>query len=135
MLNAERSVQSYRYHTHLAAVSIEVINSFLYCIAYAAHCNYNLFRIGSAVVIEQLIICTYFCVNLVHVHLTDFGDRIICRVTCFSCLEVNIAVLSRTSLSRMLGVKRLVSEFSYCVPVNHFRKIVVIPACYLLIFV
>ena len=88
--------------------------------------------ISSAVVVEQLVICTDLSVNLVHVLLNNCRKCIVVGVTCLSCLEENIRVLSRTSLAWMIWIQSVLTECCNRIHISHILQILVIPGLDLL---
>ena len=93
----ERSVKSNLNKTVLAAVSVQVIYSFFNCIVNRTHSNNYVFCVSSAVVVEELVVCTKLSVNLVHIFFNDCRHIVIVWITCFSCLEEDVRILSSTS--------------------------------------
>ena len=121
------TVQSYLDKTDLLALGGEVIYNFLCNIADRAHSNDNTVSIGSAVVVEQLIVRTELFVYLAHVLLDYLGDGFVILVGSLTVLEEDISVLVRAAHGGMLGVKCSVTEGLDGVHVAHFLKIFVIP--------
>ncbi len=124
---AERTVQTYLYHTNLPACCQQIVDGLLDGIAYGTHGNDHMFCIRSTIIVEQFITGSDLCIDLVHVLLNDRRKRIIIRITCLASLEEDIRVLSGTSLARMIRIQRI---FSVCIDgihVNHILQILVIP--------
>ena len=84
-------------------------------------------RVGSAVVVEELIVGAQLLVDLAHVLLNDGGDRVVVLVAGLTVLEEHIAVLVRTAHDRMLGVQGALAERLHRVHIHHILQIVVIP--------
>ena len=84
-------------------------------------------RIGSAVVVEQLVVGSDLLVDLMHVILNDFRHVIIEGVGSLACLEEDIRILSRTSLTGMVRIQALVSPRLECFKVNQILEIFEIP--------
>ena len=135
MLCTERTVKPYLYHTDLCAVFVKIVNRFLNRVANAAHCNDNMLCVSRAVVVEQLVIRSDFFVYLVHVIKADFGNGVVIFIVCFLCLEENIGILRRAALRRVLGIQAAAPESVNRVKIKHIRKLLVVPAFNLLIFV
>ena len=76
--------------------------------------------VSSSVVVEQLVICADLSVYFIHVLLYDCRKSIVVRVTCLSCLEEDIRVLSGTSLYRMVRVQSVLTECINGVHISHF---------------
>ena len=93
-LCTEWSVQTNFYNTDFFACCCQVIDGFFDGIIYRTHSYDYVFCIFSTIVVEQFVVCSDFLVNFVHVFLYDSRHSIIVRVTCFSCLEEDIRVLS-----------------------------------------
>ena len=68
--------------------------------------------------------------NLVHHLLYDCGNRLVISVGGFSVLEVSIAVLGRTFLNGVIGVKRATSEIFYIFHIHEFFHILVVDSLY-----
>ena len=131
-LCAKRSVKTNLYNTNLLACCHQVIDGLFNCITDRTHCDDNLLSISSSVVVEELVIGTDLSVYLIHVLLYDSRHSVIVRVDCFSCLEEDIRVLSRTSLTRMVRIQALISPCLDCIEICHFFQIFVIPCLNLL---
>ena len=131
-LLAERSVQTDLYETDLAALSIEVINSLFDGLADRAHGDDDLLGIGSAVIVEELVVCADLCIDLVHVFLDDSGHCIIDGVAGFSGLEEQIRVLSGAHLTGMCGVKAVVTECLDSIQIDQILEVLIIPCLDLL---
>ena len=108
-------------------MSEHVIDNFLCNVANRTHCNNNSVCIRSAVVVEQLIICTDLSVNLIHVIFNNIGKCIIILVASFSVLEEYIAVFSGATKNRMFRVDSSCTECSNCILIYHRLKIFIIP--------
>ena len=83
--------------------------------------------IGSAVVIEQLIISADLSVYLIHVILNNGRNSVIVAVAGFSCLEEDIAVLSGAAENRVLRIDSPVSEFLNSVHIYHRSYVFLVP--------
>ena len=90
----ERSVKTYLYDTYFFACCHEVIDGFFNGIAYRTHSYDNLFSISCAIVVEELVVGTDLSIYFIHVFLYDSRHCIVEGVTCFTCLEEDIRVLS-----------------------------------------
>ena len=134
MLYRERTIKSYFEQTDLFAFRKQIVDGFFDRIADRTHCNDKLFRIGSAVVVEELIITADLLVDLLHITFNDCGNSVVILVAGFSCLEEDVGVLSGTAENGMLGVESALSEFVDSLHVDHFGKILVIPDFNLLNF-
>ena len=97
MLNRKRTVEMHRDHTHFFTAGIEHIRRLFGDIADRAHADHDTFRVGRAVVIEKLVIAARDFIDLAHVFLDDFRNRLIVAVGRFAILEVNIRILRRAA--------------------------------------
>ena len=79
------------------------------------------------IVVEQFVICAKFFIYFVHVFLYNCWQCIIVGVTCFSCLEEDIRVLSRTSLAWMIWIQSIFTECIDNVHICHIFQIFIIP--------
>ena len=80
-----------------------------------------------AIVVEQLVISTDLSVNFVHVFLNYCRKSIVVWVTCFSCLEEDVRVLSGTSLTWMVRIQCVITECLDSVHICHIFQIFIIP--------
>ena len=76
-----------------------------------------------------------YLANLVHVILNNCGDCVIILVRGFAALEVDIRVLRRARLMRMLRIERAVAETLYGLEIAQLRHILVIDSFDLLYLV
>ncbi|SCI83182.1 Uncharacterised protein [uncultured Clostridium sp.] len=83
--------------------------------------------IGSAVVVEQFVVRSDLLVYLVHVFLYDGRHSVIVFVTCFSCLEEDVRVLSGAAQHRMFRIQRTGTVCINRIHVHHFLQIFIIP--------
>ena len=65
----------------------------------------TLLRVGSANVVEQMIMTAGQLAHLLHYLLNDFGGRVVVLVGGLTALEVDVGVLRSALLMRMLGVQ------------------------------
>ena len=96
----------------------------------AAHNDDDVFGIGCADVVEEVVTSAGEGGNLVHHLLNDRGRSVVVRVGGLSVLEVGIAVLCRTFLNRVVGVKSARSEILYIFKVYEFLHILVVDRLY-----
>ena len=76
----------------------------------AAHDDYDAVGVLGAVVVDEVILPARESGDLVHHLLDDRGHREIVLIRGFAVLEVDVGVLSRARLMRMLGVERTGAE-------------------------
>lgn len=96
---------------------VEVVNGFFNGFRARTHDDDHAIRIGCAVVVDEVVFSSCERADFVHLRLNDCGDSVIVFVACFSVLEVDVGVLSRALLMRMLGVE------SACAELVHFLEI------------
>ena len=80
-----------------------------------------------SVVVEQFVVCSDLCIYFVHVILNDSRKSIVVRVTCLSCLEEDIRVLSGTSLAWVVRVQCVCAELIDRIHIYQIFQIFVIP--------
>ncbi|CCX37220.1 putative uncharacterized protein [Clostridium sp. CAG:1013] len=115
------------YQANLLASGVQVIDNFLNGLASGTHGNDNLVRVGSAIVVEGLVIGADLLVDLVHVVHNNFRHSVVILVAGFTSLEEDVAVLSLAAEHRMLGVQSVAAESVHSVPIQQVAQIVVIP--------
>ena len=115
------------HHADLLAVSVHVVDDFLCHVADGTHSDDHAVSVGSAVVVEELIVGAQLLVDLAHVLLDDLGEILVVLVAGFTVLEENIAVLMRTAHHGTLGVQGVLAERVNSVHIAHFLQVLVIP--------
>ena len=90
------------------------------------HDNDQVFRVFRSIVIEQMIFTAGDLADLGHVILYDFRNRFIIFVDSFAALEVGIRILGGTPHHRSVRVQAPLTERLHCIPVQHFRIILII---------
>ena len=85
-----------------------------------------------SIVVEQLVISTDLSVNFVHVLLYDCRKSIVVWVTCLSCLEEDIRVLSGTSLTWMVRIQCVITKCLDSVHICHIFQVFIVPCLNLL---
>ena len=128
LVGAEGTVQADLHHADLLAVSVHVVDDFLCHVADGAHGDDDAVSVGSAVVVEELIVGAQLLVDLAHVLLDDL--RAARRSTC--CRPHGAGRRCRRSRGsrascRMLGVQGVLAERVDSVHVAHFLQVLVIP--------
>ena len=127
-----RTIQTNLDQTDLLACSGEVVDNFLGNVAYRTHCDDHAVCIGSAVVVEEIVIRTELLVDLLHVLLNNSGQCIVNRVAGLAVLEEHVVVLMGTAHSRMLRVQSVSTELRNGIHVAHFLEVSVVPELNLL---
>ena len=135
MLDGEGSIKTNLDKTDLFALRSKIVDGLFDRVADRAHGNDNLFGIGSAVVVEELVVGTDLGIDLIHVVLGDADDIVIILVAGLTSLEEDVGVLRRASEYRVLRVERTAAVSVNCVPVKHIGKVFIIPDLNLLDFV
>ena len=101
---AEWSVKTNFNNSDFLSCSCQVIDCLLDCVTNGSHSYDHVLCICCSIVVEQFVVCSDLSVNFVHVFLYDCRHSIVVWVTCFSCLEEDIWVLSGTSLAWMVWI-------------------------------
>ena len=131
-LRAERSVQTYLNNADFLSCCKQIIDRLLDRVTHRTHSNDHVLCILCSIIVEQLVICTDLLIYFVHVVLNDSRKSIVIRVTCLSCLEEDIRVLSRTSLARMIRIQRMCTESVDRVHIYQIFEVFIIPCLDLL---
>ena len=126
VLYGERTVQVNLYQAQLLALLVEVVDGLLDGVAAGAHRDDDLLRVGSANVIEQMIMTAGQLAHLLHYFLNDFGGRVVVLVGGLTVLEVDVGVLSSALLMRMIGVHRGLAEVLDGLPVDQRLDLVIV---------
>ena len=87
------TVQPYLDKTDLLALSDEVVDDLLGNVADGSHCDDDAVGVGSAVVVEELVVGAELFVYLAHVLLDYLGDGVVILVAGLAVLEEDISVL------------------------------------------
>ena len=127
VLGHEGTVQVDLHQAHLLAGGVEVVDDFLDGLAGGTHGDDDLIGIGSAIVVEGLIVGADLLVDLVHVVNNNLGHGVVILVASLAGLEEDIAVLSLAAEHRMLGVQGAAAELIDSVPIQQVAQILVIP--------
>ena len=135
LLCAEGSVQTNLDKTDLFTLGGQIVDDFLGNVADGAHSDDNTICVGSAVVVEQLVVGAELGVDFVHVLLDDLGHSVVVLVASLTMLEEDVAVFVGTAHDRALGVERTLAERFDSVHVAHFLEVGVVPGFNLLDFV
>ena len=125
---AERTVQADLDQADLLAVRVHVVDDFLSNVVDGTHRDDDAVSVGSAVVVEQLIVRAELLVDLAHVLFDDCGQLVIVPVAGLTVLEEDITVFMAAAGSGMLRVQRVLTELLDSLHVAHFLEIGVIPA-------
>ena len=126
-LSHKGTIQMDLHQTHLLASGIQVVDDFLNGLASGTHGDDDLVGIGSAIVVEGLVVGADLLVNLIHVVHDNLGNSVVVLVAGFASLEEDVAVLSLTAEHRMLGVQGAAAERIHSIPIQHLSQIVIVP--------
>ena len=127
LLSAEGTEQANLHNADLLTVGVQVVDDFLGHVVDGAHGDDDAVSIGSAVVVEQLVVGAQLLVDLVHVLLDDCGQCLIVLVAGLTMLEEDIVVLVGAAHCGTLGVQGVLAERLNGIHVAHFLQILVIP--------
>ncbi len=125
-LCAEGAIEVNLHHADLLAACVHVVDSLFRSLCARAHQHDDSLGIRCADVVEQVISAAEFLGELIHRVLDDLGRRQVVFIRSFAVLEVDIRILRRALLMRMLGVERPGAEFLDGIPVDHGSEIVII---------
>ena len=126
VLHGEGTVQVNLHHAHLAALGVQIVHGLLHSLGGGAHHHDDLLRVGSAVVVEQLIVPTGELVDLIHVVLDGIGDRGSLFVGALLALEVQIGVDVVAAVGGMLGVQGVAAEILESLLVHQPPQVLVV---------
>ena len=127
LLGCEGAEQTDLHQTDLLAVGVQIVDDLLGHIADGAHGHNDAVSVGSAVVVEQLIVGAQLGVDLVHVLFHHGGQGLVVLVAGLAVLEEDIAVLMAAAHMGMLGVQGVTAELGHGVHVAHVLQILVVP--------
>ena len=108
--HGEGTIQVDLHHAHLAALSVQVIHGLLHGLAGGAHHNDDFLSVGSAIVVEELVVTAGELVDLVHVVLDGVGQAVGLDVGALLALEVDVRVDVVAPVGGMLRVQGLAAE-------------------------
>jgi len=122
----EGAVKSYFYHTDLLTFCVEVIHGFFNRFRAAAHDDYHAVRVGSAVVVDEVVLSARERADLIHLRLYDRGDGVVVFIGSFSVLEVDIGVLRGALLMGMLRIESAGAELVHLFEVDKLFYLVIL---------
>ena len=135
VLDAERTIQVNYEYANLFALCVELINNSANGFGSRAHDDDDIFRILSAVVVEQMIFTAGQLADFAHVILYDFRQSIVIGVYSLTGLEVNIRVLCGAADNRIIRIQTAFTECVYRILIQQFFEISIIHNLNLLDFV
>ena len=127
LVGAEGTVQADLDQTDLLTLSQHIVDDLLCHVADGAHSDHDAVCVGSAVVVEELVVGAQLDVDLVHVLLDDGGQSVVVAVAGLAVLEEDITVLSGAAEHRMLGVQSAGAESGHSVHIHHLSQISEVP--------
>ena len=116
----------------LLAALVQVIDGLLGGVAAGAHGDDDAVGVRGAHVVKQLVVAAGQFADLVHDFLDDVRGGQVVFVGSLAALEVDVRVLGRAALMRMLGVERALAEGLDLVPRHEFLHLVILDAVDLL---
>ena len=127
LVRTERTVQADLDKTDLLTLCGEVVNDLFGDIADGAHGDDHAVGIGSAVVVEELVIGAELGIDLAHVLFNDAGDGLIILVGGLAVLEEDVTILVRAAHNGVLGVQGALTEGLDGIHVDHVGQVLVVP--------
>ena len=118
MFCAERSEKADFYEADFFALFEQEVDGLFDRVACAAHSDDDSFSFRIAVVVEKVVASAGEFGNSVKSFLNDHRSVVVVAVACFSCLEEDVRVLSRTFEHRSFGAESSLFEISYCIVGN-----------------
>ena len=127
LVGAEGAVQADLHQADLLTVGVEVVDDLLGHVVDGAHGDDDAVGVGSAIVVEGLVVGAQLGVDLVHVLLNDGGELVVVLVAGLAVLEEDVAVLVGAAHHGTLGVQRALAERLDGVHIHHIGQILVVP--------
>ena len=114
------------HQAHLAALGVEVVDGLLHSLGSGAHHHDDLFRVGSAIVVEELVVPAGELVDLVHVVLDGlrYGGSLL--VGAFLALEVHVGVDVVAAVGGMLRVQGMTAEVLQGLVVHQTPQVLIV---------
>ena len=135
VLHAEGTVEVNLDQAQLFTLLVEVVDGLFDGLAAGAHGDDDPLGIGSAHILEQLVLAAHQLGDLLHDLFHDFGHGVVVLVGGFTVLEVDVGVLGGALLMRMLRIQGALAEGLHLVPGNHGLDVLVVDGVDLLHFV
>ena len=110
MPGAEGTIEVYRNQTDFLALGGEVVDSFLGGLCHRAHGDDDALGVGSAVVVEQVVLAAGDFADGGHVAFDNLGHGLVVFVGGFAVLEEDVGVLGSTAGDWLVGVEGAVAE-------------------------
>ena len=126
VLHGEGTVQVNLHHAHLAALGVQIVHGLLHSLGGGAHHHDDLLRVGSAVVVEQLVVPAGELVDFVHVVLDGVGQAVGLLVGALLALEVHVGVDVVAPVGGVLGVQGLAAELAEGLLVDEGTQVLIV---------
>ena len=126
VLHGEGTVQVDLHQAHLAALGVQVVHRLLHSLGGGAHDHDDLLRVGSAVIVEQLVVPAGELIDLVHIVLDGVGHRGGLFVGTLLALEVDVGVDVVAPVGGMLGVQGVAAELLQGLLVDEAPQVLVV---------
>ena len=133
-LGSERAIQTNFNESEFITFSIQIVDGFLNYICAAAHADDYVLSIFCSDIVKQMIAAAGDLADFVHIVLDGLRNRIVVRIRSFTCLEINIRVLSGTAEMGMIRVHSACTETCHCITVKQFVHICIVDHFDLLYF-
>ena len=124
--HGEGTIQMHLHHAHLTAVGIEVVHGLLDGLRGGAHHHHDLLRVGSAVVIEELVVPAGQLVDLIHVMLDHAGNGGDLLVGALTALEEHVRIDGGAAGGGMLRVQAVLAEGLELLLIHQLGQIVIV---------
>ena len=132
VLDGERTIEVNLDQADLLALGNQVVDDLLERVAEGAHADHNAVGVGSAVVVERLVVRADALVDLVHVRLDDVRKLVVEGVAGLAVLEERVSVLVGATGVRVIRVECVVAEGLHGAHVEHLAQLVEVPGSDLL---
>ncbi len=110
MFCREGPIQVYADNTDFFSPAHQIIHSLINGITYGTHGNDDIFRIGSTVIIKQMIFPPGDFGDFLHVMFHDLRNSLKILIGSFPALEIDVRVLRTAPYHRVIGIQRPVPE-------------------------
>ena len=132
VLGREGTEQVYLQEAHLLAPVIQVLHRLLNAAGNRAHGHDDPLRVGSTVIIKEVILPARQLADFGHIVLNDVGELVIVAVVGLAKLEINVGVIHQGTHPGILGIQRIGAEPGQCVIVHQLGQVAVLQGLHLL---
>ena len=126
LVGYERTIEANLDKAQLFAVCIEVIDGLFGDVCAAAHDYDDLFGIGSAHIVKEMVVTAGKLAYLLHIFFHNGGNSVIILIGRFTILEVDIGVLVGAAYMRMIGVHGTGAELLHGLVVQELAHIFIV---------